>query len=187
MLINEIKQDITEWCRGKIWAWRALILLYFLLLFLKYLKNPDYSSVFGAINLGVHELGHMVFGIFGQFIGILGGTFAQILFPLGVMVGFYLQRDYFAICFSFGWLATSFYGVATYAADARSQSLPLVSPFGGETIIHDWDFILSKLGLLQFDAQVGNFFRFIGILSFLICLIGGVWLINLMIKTPREN
>src|SRR5690554_3718353 len=46
------------------------------------------------LNLAIHEAGHWVFAIFGQFMSILGGSLLQILTPLSVVVSFAFQRNW---------------------------------------------------------------------------------------------
>jgi len=97
---------------------------------------------------------------------------------------FYHQRDFFAISVALVWLATNFYGVATYIADARAMALPLVTLFGfAGDVIHDWNYILGKLGLLGFDTAIAFLVRTLGFFSMLIGVVYGGWLILEMIKT----
>jgi hypothetical protein len=90
------------------------------------------------------------------------------------------QRDYFALTVSFAWLSTVFLDVSRYSADAKKQLLPLVSPFGRESIIHDWNYILSSLGILDIAPFVGFFFLLLSFLSGLFAIIWGGWILKLM-------
>ena len=132
-------------------------------------------------------MGHAIFSPFGEFIGIAGGSFFQCAVPLLSTLMFFRQRDYFGIAICFGWLSTNLFGVATYAEDARARELPLVSPFGGgEEIIHDWNYLLTSTHLLAYDIVIGRNLRFLAVLSMLICLIGGGWLIYNMFRNPKK-
>ncbi|UCC95955.1 MAG: hypothetical protein JSW40_04195, partial [Candidatus Omnitrophota bacterium] len=55
-------------------------------------------------------------------------------------------------------------------------SLPLVSPFAG-AMIHDWNYLLSRMGLLAYDARIAFFIRVGAVLSMLVCLVSGGWLL----------
>jgi len=145
-----------------------------------------YSSIFKGINLGIHEIGHIVFSVFGHFIMMAGGTILQCLAPVISIFLFYRQRDFFAIAICFGWLATNLFDVATYVADARAMALPLVSPFGVEAA-HDWHYLLGELGILKLDRFLGGLIRIIGSLNMLICLIFGGWLLLIMFKTLKTD
>ena len=138
-MMNALMQEAIEWCKGKNWMVRAPLLAYFAYVLFRHLSDPLYSSIIGGINLGIHELGHMVFGIFGQGISVAGGTIFQLALPVFAGFNFYRQRDFFAIALSFGWLSTNFFNIATYIADARRQELPLVS-IGGGAVWHDWEY-----------------------------------------------
>ena len=187
-MFQDFFDDVSHWCRGKIWYFRAIVLLFFLYIFLRHLANPMYNSIFKGLNLGIHELGHFVFVFFGRFIEIAGGTILQLLVPLIAIFMFYKQRDYFAIAFSFGWLSTNLFDVATYIADARARALPLVSPGSSEYIIHDWNYLLRRMGLLKMDTTIAFFTRVLAVVSMLICLGFGTWIILKMIQlddTPK--
>jgi hypothetical protein len=132
----------------------------------------------GVLNLGTHELGHLIFSFFGNFLKILGGTLLECLAPILGMINFYRQKDFFAISLCFGWLSTVFFDLATYIADAQTMALPLVAPFGSDSsIYHDWNYLLSKLGMLQYDSFLAFVVRLMAIISMLVSLISGSWLL----------
>lgn len=167
--------DVAEACRGKNWLVRLPLLVLLAYLFWRYLQNPQYSGVFKGINLGVHELGHVVFAPLGEWWGIAGGTILQCLAPVISMGMFIRQKDYFALSFSFGWLSTNFFDVAVYVGDARAMVIPLVSPFGGAHVIHDWNYLLERAGLIAFDHTLAAAFRAGAIVSMVIGLLFGSW------------
>jgi hypothetical protein len=173
-----LKNDAIEWCQGRNWLVRLPLLLFFVYVLARHLSDPLYSSILGPLNLGIHELGHFIFGFMGEFLGVAGGTIFQLFVPLFAIFNFHRQNDFFAIALSFGWLSTSLFSVATYAADARTLSLPLVTPFGGgETVVHDWEYMLSTMNILQYDSLVGGIFRVLAIISMLISFTAGAWLL----------
>jgi hypothetical protein len=51
-----------------------------------------------------------------------------------------------------------------YAADARTRDLPLIT---GDIYTHDWFNILADLGMLQYDALLGNIFLSFSIIALL--------------------
>ena len=178
--------DSRKWAKGRFPFFRLLLLIYLTYVGIHHIGNPVYSSWFGGLNLGIHELGHMVFSFFGKFIMVAGGSILQCLVPIISIFIFYRQRDFFAISISFGWLSTNLFYVATYIADSRSMSLPLVSPFGCEPL-HDWNYILGKMGMLNYDTALASFIRLMAIVSMLICLVYGGWLVWLMLKSFNAN
>jgi len=188
--------DARQWCRGRSWQARAPLILFFAYVFVRHLQDPMYTSIFKGLNLGIHELGHMVFmplsvafpGRFSEFLVVAGGSFIQCLVPIIAMFMFFLQSDFFAVAVAFGWLSTNLFDVAVYAGDARAMELPLVSPFGGGGggEGHDWHYLLSATRLLQYDQSVSGAIRLMAVVSMLICLTYGAWLVNNMrtLKKP---
>ena len=179
--MKEFIEEAAQWCRGRNWIYRAPLIAYFAYVFVRHLLDPLYGSIIGGLNLGIHELGHLVFGFLGQTISVAGGTIAQLGVPIFAIFNFYWQRDYFAIALSFGWLSTNFFNIATYVADARAQSLALVS-IGGGPACHDWEYMLGRMNMLSFDTAIAGIIRALAVLSMLVCLIAGVWLLRQMAK-----
>lgn len=178
--LKNIREEGKRWAYGRFWFFRALLILYFCYVFIRHILNSEYSSIFGGINLGIHELGHLLFYPLGDFLCILGGSFLQIFVPLLSFWIFLKQEDYFALSVSSCWLSTSLFGVSLYIGDARKQELPLVSPFSGEEIIHDWNYLLSKTGLLSFDTFLSFFVRIFAIFFMLSGILWGFYLLKFM-------
>ncbi|MEE8146293.1 MAG: hypothetical protein V3T24_01715 [Longimicrobiales bacterium] len=174
---------IREASAGKIWWYRAPLSVFFAWLLLRHLRDPEYSGLFGGLNLAIHEGGHLFFMWFGvDFLTVAAGTLLQCACPVFAAIMFYRQRDYFAVTVAMVWLGTNFVGIAPYAADARSQLLPLVSPFPGASQ-HDWNYLLRQLGLLQLDAQVGRTFRDLGLLTMAGGIAAGGWVLKVMAES----
>ena len=161
------------------WQPRALLLVVCGWIFFQHLRDPLYGGIIKGLNLALHEIGHIIFGWFGELIGIAGGTIFQLAAPIIAGVLFYRQRDFFAIAIALCWLGTSFFDVAVYAADARAGDLPLVSLGGGDPQ-HDWFILLAESNLLYKDQLVGGIFRTLGVLSFLAGLGFGGWVVQEM-------
>jgi hypothetical protein len=70
--------------------------------------------------------------------------------------------------------------------DARDKAIPLVSPgvASDEVTGHDWDYILSHLGLLEHDRQLAAVTRVVGWVGMLavVCLL--VWM---LMRKPVEE
>lgn len=113
------------------------------------------------VNLIVHEGGHLLFGWFGQTLGLWGGTLLQWLVPALLAAYFFSQRQTTGYSFCLFIFFENFLYTATYMADARAQALPLVS-VGESDNPHDWFNIFSSLGLLQHDTQIASVVRFLG-------------------------
>ena len=185
---------IEAWIRGRveggIWWYRLPVILLMLWIFRGYLDDRMYSSILNGISLGFHEMGHAAFYWSGsRILTTAGGT----LFELGIPIaaGVYLllkQRDPFGAAFCLFWLGTALVGAGIYAADARAQALPLVSPFGPVDVdSHDWTFMLMKYGKLSRDEQIGGVLQQAGMLVMLLSIVLGGWVLRLMAKSPPES
>ena len=91
------------------------------------------------VDLGFHELGHLLTYPLPDLLTAMAGSFVQIAVPLGLATYFFLRRDEAGSAFCLGWAATSAYDVARYVADAPYERLELL---GGD---HDWAFVLFEL------------------------------------------
>lgn len=175
-LFAAIANDAREWAgedrRAEL---RVILLLYLAWLFFGYLRDPHYGSIFGGISLGIHELGHLLFGWAPQFLQALGGTLAEVAAPLAAAVMFLRQRDYFAMSVAGLWLSYALFGVATYVGDARAMELPLVSVGGGE-VFHDWDVILTTLGAERLDGALAGLTRVCAFVVGSASIAFGVWI-----------
>ncbi|MBX9687411.1 MAG: hypothetical protein K2X27_11960 [Candidatus Obscuribacterales bacterium] len=184
-IVDALLDDAEDWCRGRIWWPRLLLMLLGVQILVSHLKDPLYSNLFKGINLGFHEMGHMVFAPFGEFMGVAGGSIFQCLVPLLSTIMFFRQRDYFGIAFCFFWLSTNLFDLAVYVDDSRKLALPLVTPFKGDETIHDWNYLLDKLDMLQYDYIIANFMRQTAVFSMLLFLGAGAWLIFHMLKSGK--
>jgi hypothetical protein len=118
-------------------------------------------SLVGGVIFGVHELGHLVFAPFGEFLSVAGGSIAQIALPAAAALLFLKRQDRYAIAVCGCWLAVSLGQLGVYVADARAESLDLVS-FSAEGAVHDWNYLLERMHLLRDDVQLGHFAKFVG-------------------------
>ena len=179
-MLSSFFRDARSWCYGRSPYLRAVLLLFFAYIGVRHILDSRYNSIFFGLNLGIHECGHFAFGLLGEFIGIAGGSIMQCLIPILSIGMFYKQRDFFAIAIAFGWLATNLFYVATYIADARAMALPLVSPFGAECV-HDWNYLLGRMGILEWDGTIAFFVRVIAVGCVAVCLASGGWLLKNML------
>ena len=134
--------------------------------------SPGTYRFLDRVDLVFHEAGHVFFGFFGEFIGILGGSLMQVLIPAGVVVYFAMRRQNYSAAVTLFWVGQSLFNVSIYAKDARARALPLL---GGEETLHDWNYILVKLGLIQWDQAVGNLFYTLGLLALAASILGGFY------------
>jgi hypothetical protein len=187
--IQRLLADVWNWCQGRMWIVRAPLLAYLAYVGVRQFLSPlEYNSIFGGINLGIHEGGHLLFHFAGEFVCVAGGTIAQLSAPVIAMFGLLKQRDYFGIAFCVGWLSTNLISVGVYMADARDQVLPLVTVGGGSgEIIHDWHYLFTKLGVLAHDKTIGLLTRGLGSGVMLFALIAGGWMLWEMFRSESKR
>ena len=156
-----------------------MLLAYLAYVSVRSLNDYEYWTIFAGITLGVHEAGHVIFGPFGELLAIAGGSITQVAAPLIVAWLFLRQREYFGISVAFAWLSMSLCSLATYVGNARAQDLPLVSIGDGDPI-HDWHFLLGHFGMLAQDQAFARFARFLSVVSLVVAIAWGAWLLKVM-------
>lgn len=185
---------VRAWVRarvaGQLWWYRAPLLLVFVWILRGYLADPAAGSIFSGINLGFHEMGHALFSWSGnRILTAAGGTLLELAVPIAA--GIYLalrQRDPFGALVCAFWLGTALVGAGVYAADARAQTLPLVSPFGPVDVdSHDWTVVLMKYGMLTRDTRIGAMLEGAGVFTMTTALLAGGWILRVMAVASVER
>lgn len=146
--------------------WIPSIIMLPIMIYLVY--NRGHYGLIDNADLVIHEAGHVFFMLFGKFIYTAGGTLMQIIFPLGLCIYFFynMYRTGVQVCLL--WLGQNLINISVYAADARAHKLHLL---GGSKVYHDWTYLLSRLGLLEYDIEAGYLFLGLAIIIFLLCLL----------------
>lgn len=128
--------------------------------------DPMQGSFLDNVDLPIHETGHLIFRLFGEFMMIAGGSLFQVIFP-AVFVGYFVwsQKYYPAVIVLF-WVGQSILNVYVYAADAVVMQLVLTSGFtGSEGSFHDWNYLLTQTGLIGSTKTVAGIIRAVGTLT----------------------
>lgn len=130
------------------------------------------DSFLHNINLAFHETGHVIFGGFGKFLAVLGGTLMQCLIPIVIMGNFLIRKDNFSASFGLWWLGQNFLDISPYIYDAWDMKLQLIGGGTGREVGgHDWRYLLTTTNNLnnyaEFAGFIGNLGKFILLLSFL--------------------
>ena len=156
MLFHEIKWLPLR--RTQFIAW--LVFYGLLLFFLAF--NFGQPTLLDNIHLVTHEAGHLLFGWFGETIGLWGGTLLQLLVPALLAVAFAVRAEISGVVFCSFAFFHSLTGVAAYMADALTRELPLVTVGApADEADHDWVRIFTQMGLLPHAIQIGNTVRMI--------------------------
>lgn len=135
------------------------------------------GSFLHRVNLVFHEAGHVLFSPFGDFLYVLGGSLGQLMMPLIVMLAFFFrERNPFGAAVGLWWLGHSAMDLAIYIDDARALALPLLGGGTGydDPDRHDWNHLLTRMGLLESDHLLASACYSMGRLSMLgACLWSG--------------
>jgi hypothetical protein len=128
--------------------------------------DPMAGSFLDNVDLPIHETGHLIFKLFGEFLMVAGGSVFQVLFP-AVFVGYFVwQGSYYSAAMVLFWVGQSILNVWVYAADAVKMQLVLTSGFtGSEGSFHDWNYLLTETGLIGSTPAVSGVIRMIGTLT----------------------
>lgn len=111
-------------------------------------------NVFGGLTLAVHEGGHLLFGPFGQWLSIAGGSITQVMAPIVASWMLLRQDDRYGVAIVGTWLAYSLTNLANYIADARAMQMQLVG-FSADPL-HDWHYLLNSVNLLPYDTRLAG-------------------------------
>ncbi|MGD8372333.1 MAG: hypothetical protein PVF76_13160 [Syntrophobacterales bacterium] len=142
-----------------------------ILFFIVLMRDEDgFVFLIDHTNLVFHEAGHPIFGLFGETLGLYGGTLGQLVFPVVAVIAFWLRREAISFALATVWFFENFLNIARYMADARARVLPLVG--GGE---HDWTNIFSRWGVLSYDTRIAGFVSTVGWLGMISMLVWVVW------------
>ena len=184
-LAGRWRQAASAWATGRLWWPRLLLLLYLIKIGYQRIGDREASCLFDGITLLIHELGHVLFRPFGEFLMIAGGSLTQLIAPLVVMLLFRRQGDWFGIAVGGGWLAMSTFHLAVYVADAREMALPLVGL--GSDPEHDWHYLLETTGRLSSDLTYARLLEAGATLTWFISCLAGAWLVWRMFQTRNTE
>lgn len=138
--------------------------------------DPMEGSFLDIVDLPVHETGHLIFRLFGEFMMIAGGSLFQVIMP-AVFVGyFWWNEKYYSAAIVLFWVGQSIINVYIYAADAVVMKLVLTSGMtGSEGGFHDWNYMLTTLGLIDSTRIVAGLIRLVGTLTILAAAISSIF------------
>ena len=162
------------WCAGRDWQWRLPLLAYLAFTASRGLTDPKAWIWWSGLTLGVHEMGHILFSPFGEFLAAAGGSITQLAAPVAVAWMLKRQGDWFGVAVGGSWLGYSLANLATYIADARAQELPLVGMTDDPE--HDWHYLLGRLGWLRHDARIAELTRAVSVVVLGASVVFGLWL-----------
>ena len=166
--------------------WKLAVAVVFTCYYIFYATgDPSHAyanwNLIDSVDLVIHEAGHTIFRIFGEFIYIFGGSLTQVLLPCIFAGYFFVRRQYFSGSVLLFWVAQNILYVATYMGDSIRQQLPLL---GGDNVIHDWNYLLTHMGLLQYTDLLSGLTRYFG---FCLIVCAGVLCLFFSFEAPLRQ
>jgi len=169
--LESLEEPWTPVPRIALVAW----LVFFGLFLYQLARGTGLLLLMDGVFVPIHEGGHLLFRFFGEFVMVAGGTFLQLFVPLALATYFFFQRQTQGVAFCLFFFFEQFLPIATYMADARAQDLPLLTVGDAEYVIHDWNYLFTKLGVLEHDIQIAAAVRFIGWLGMIGVMLWLLW------------
>ena len=154
-------------------SFKTVIAAVFTIYFLWCAYSPVDAVFLHLVHTPIHEAGHVFFRVFGEFMGVAGGSLFQVIVPL-VFFGYFVWHEKpFSAAIVLFWVGQSITDVSVYAADAFVMQLPLLSGVtGSEGGFHDWNYLLTETGLLKHTNLIANLLRFLGTITIILASFG---------------
>ena len=133
--------------------------------------DPSQWHLIDGVNLVIHEAGHLIFSPLGEFMMIAGGSLFQVIMPALFVSYFWYHSKYYSAALVLFWVGQSILNVSVYAGDSVALQLPLL---GGQDSIHDWNYLLDRLGLLRQTGKVGGAVRLLGTAVIALAALGSI-------------
>jgi hypothetical protein len=171
----------ATWAR--VWRYVAGIAACLLLGWFAFVRGTR-VPLLGLVDLGFHELGHLVTYVAPDVVTAAMGSITQLAVPLGLAGYFAWRRDLMAGGVCLAWAATSAQDVSVYVGDAPFQRLQLI---GGE---HDWAYLLGPqhLDLLHRAGTIAGVVKGVGALLLVTGIAAcGVGLTRVIRVTPSTR
>jgi hypothetical protein len=138
--------------------------------------DPMQGSFLDLVDLPVHETGHLIFRIFGEFVGVAGGSLFQVLVPIAFVCSFIWRKHYYSAAIVLFWVGQSILNVWVYANDAVVMQLVLLGGLtGSEGSFHDWNYLLTETSLIGSTKTVAKIIRFAGTFTIIVAGIAAVY------------
>lgn len=133
--------------------------------FLETASAPSQWRFLDGVDLIMHEAGHVILLPLGHFMHMIGGGLFQLIVPSAFVVHFYRNKNQYSAALVLYWVGQNFLNISVYAGDAIRMKLPLL---GGSDSIHDWNFLLITLGMLEYTPWVAGILRAMGTVAIIL-------------------
>lgn len=124
---------------------------------------PFVVWVIDTIDLFIHEGGHGIFRVLGEFMHFLGGSLIQFIIPITTIIVFLRTSGPRSLMGTLYWLGQNMINVSIYIADAPKQQLTLISRHA----MHDWRWLCGYMGIMDSAGDLAAVVAFFGTISLL--------------------
>ena len=124
----------------------------------------SFHNLINGANMIVHEAGHGVCYLLPcpEFLTFLNGTLFQLALPMIFIYYYYKRNNRLLAGLGTIWLAQNLIYVAWYMSYAQTPNLyPF---FLGGSATHDFWYIFSQLGVLEYDGVISGFVRVVAVM-----------------------
>lgn len=147
---------------GNVDIFKVFVSIAATLYFIWYSQDYQEWHFIDSVNLVFHEAGHTLTAFFPHIIYVLSGSVLQLLIPLIFVIYFLYDRQYFSGSLLLFWVGQNCINISYYIADAILMQLPLL---GGDSSIHDWNFILSHFNILSHAPSIAHVLYTLGTIT----------------------
>lgn len=132
---------------------RILVVIFSSAYFWYYARTYTEWHFIDNVNLIFHEAGHAIFSFFGMFVTVASGSGLQVAIPILISYYFFrkVQRISGALCLL--WVGQNLLNISLYAGDSIAMQMDLL---GGDSVIHDWNYLLTALGVLPYTSIIAG-------------------------------
>lgn len=175
------------------WPWTGVKIIFLIVvLFLSHHLFLSRQIHFGEITslvglhhawiMPIHEGGHVVLlplaflpsmGNFNKLLITLGGSGAQIILPLCILIFYFKKKKYLVCLFALWWIGLNLVDVSMYmerAVDKKGIYLSLLGNIDENPAENDWSYIFKTLGILDYYSYLASFTYWLGDLVMLISM-----------------
>lgn len=167
-------QQLTLWIYVPLWLFFVYLYVHILSFYQGSITNVFLAGLY-FIQFGIHEAAHIVLMFMPPVFTAAAGSLSEIAFTGLITYAAVRAKAYFAMVFCMVWMMLAMTSAGNYMADSRAQQMPLIGP--GENPQHDWHFVFSQLGWLDYDTIIGTTVKIGGDVIGLIGLLIGLYFI----------
>ena len=177
--------NLRSSARGKNWALNAIPATLLGWTFMSYALRPDMIGVLDYVSVFVHRMGHTIWGTLMSNTGYyMGGIFFQLMIPLALVEFFRRRSNPFHTAVACGFLCTNFLWLSRYVEGAQDGTFPRGL---GQELLHDWQFILETLGMLQFSGNIAWLMHAGAMLALGACMYSMVYQLYYMVALEERR